>query len=267
MQSPSLEYRIEGRRDAAKLVFVHGWPDDASLWRHQLAVLAEQYCCVVPTLPNFGDARHEAGGCDFPEIVRRLHTLIESLGEEQVTLVIHDWGAYIGYLYEQAHPERVSSVVALDIGGHFQPGNLNSALMFVSYQWVLASLWLLGGVIPPLGTALTRSFARLLKVPERQVSSLRSRNNYPYFYFWRANLLPWMRHRLLGDYTPQCAVMFIYGEQKPLMFHSEQWLRMVQQSGGRSVGIKRGGHWFMEEAVEETNGLLLEWLEENAASS
>ncbi|MGR8921663.1 MAG: alpha/beta fold hydrolase [Gammaproteobacteria bacterium] len=258
--SPALDFSTEGSADAPTLVFLHGWPDDASLWRRQVDAVRGEYRCVLPTLPNFGNSVHEPGGCDFPEIVRRLHRLIESLGDGPVTLVIHDWGAYIGYLYEKQHPERVASIVAMDIGGHFQPATLRDAAMFVSYQWALATFWLVGGVAPPLGTWLTRRLAHLLEVPERQASAVLSRSNYPYFYFWRANLLPWLRSRLLGDYRPRCRVLFVYGAKKPLMFHSRRWLGIVEDCGGRSVAIEDGGHWFMEEQPEATNRLLLEWL-------
>jgi len=263
MNQPSrdtLSATIEGPESGPTLVFVHGWPDDASMWRHQVEVLRESCRCVVPTLPNFGNTVHEPGGCDFGEIVERLHRTIESLGDEPIILVTHDWGAYIGYLYEQRHPERVKSMIAMDVGGHFEPASISAFLMFIGYQWTLVTLWLVGGLVPPLGTWLTRNFARMLKVPERQASSLHSRCNYPYFYFWRSTLLPWARSRLLGRYEPKCPVLFIYGGNKPLMFHTDQWMRTVEGTGGRNACIDDASHWFMESHPEETNAMLEQWL-------
>ena len=261
-----LSTEITGPEDAPTLVFVHGWPDEATMWRHQIAALSARYRCVVPTLPNFGDTPHEAGGLDFPDIVSRLHATISAASSEPVTLVTHDWGAYIGYLYEQRHPENVRSMVAMDVGGHFEPSSLKSAAMFVGYQWTLVALWLIGGLVPPLGTALTRGFARALHVPERQASTLRSRCNYPYFYFWRSNLLPWARKRLLGDYTPHCPVMYVYGGNKPLMFHTPQWLDTVAASGGRTHCLEAASHWFMESHPQATNELLDAWLDEQVGA-
>lgn len=242
------------------MVFLHGWPDEPSMWRQQMDAFSDDYYCVAPTLPNYGDAPHEPGGVDFPEIVARLHATIEALGPDPVVLVTHDWGAFIGYLYEAAHPERVKTLIAMDIGGHVQPSTLKEGAMFVSYQWMLIFLWLIGGVIPPLGTALTRAFARLLKVPERQASSLRSRCNYPYFYYWRALVVPGLRRRLFRPYRPQCRVLFLYGAKKPLMFHSERWLEMVEAGGGRYASITNGAHWFMESDAAETNAHMKSWL-------
>jgi pimeloyl-ACP methyl ester carboxylesterase len=256
----ALAISVEGPQGAPTLVFLHGWPDDPSLWRHQVEALRDDFRCVLLTLPNFGATPHEPGGCDFPELVKRLARTIEALGDSPVTLITHDWGAYIGYLYEKKHPERIESMVAMDIGGHMQPSTLAEAAMFVSYQWALATFWIIGGVVPPLGTWLTRTLARLIKVPERQVATLTSRLNYPYFYLWRSTLLPWLHPRLIGRYRPRCPVLFIYGGKKPLMFHSRRWLDIVDETGGRSACIEKGSHWFMETEVEETNLLVSGWL-------
>ena len=258
--SDALSYSIEGRADGPTVVFVHGWPDDPSMWRNQVSALGGSYRCVLLTLPNYGASDHEPGGCDFPVIVERMHRTIEQLGEEAVILVTHDWGAYIGYLYEKKHPQNVKTMMAMDVGGHFEPSSLKTAAMFVSYQWILATLWLVGGVVPPLGTWLTRNFARALQVPERQAGSLHSRCNYPYFYFWRSTLLPWARSRLLGQYRPQCPVLYIYGADKPRMFHTDHWLDIVEQAGGKHAAIEGGQHWFMEEQIEQTNQLVDDWL-------
>ncbi len=255
-------YMTAGDKDAPTMVFLHGWPDDASMWRHQVDVFKGDYYCVCPTLPNYGDTPSESGGMDFTELVERLHRTIESLASGPVILVTHDWGAFIGYLYEAAHPERVQTLIALDIGGHVQPSTIKEGAIFVSYQWMLILLWLIGGVIPPLGTAMTRAFARMLKVPERQASTLRSRCNYPYFYYWRALVVPSRRRELLKPYRPQCKVLFLYGAQKPLMFHSERWLKMVEEGGGRHASIANGAHWFMESDIDETNTHMKSWLAE-----
>ena len=66
------EYTIEGRSDGPVVVFIHGWPDDASLWRKQVEELAEDYCCLLVTLPNFGAEAVRAGGFDFPELIEML---------------------------------------------------------------------------------------------------------------------------------------------------------------------------------------------------
>lgn len=254
------EYRIEGNRDGPTLVFIHGWPDNASLWRWQVAELGANFRCVLLTLPNFGEQAVEPGGFDFPELVDRLAATIREVQPDGgVALVTHDWGAYLGYLLEQAHPDLVSRIAALDIGGHLGTPDLKAALMIMGYQWSLIACWLVGGVIPPLGKILSRAVARVIRVPSRQREAIRSRYNYLYFYLWRNMLLPWKRRHLLHRYRPRCPVLFLWGERKPVMFHSQSWLQIVADSGGCAEGIPGAGHWFMETHPEFVNTKIGGW--------
>jgi pimeloyl-ACP methyl ester carboxylesterase len=42
---PVCDYRIEGRPDGPTLLFIHGWPDNDSLWRKQVAALSADFRC------------------------------------------------------------------------------------------------------------------------------------------------------------------------------------------------------------------------------
>jgi pimeloyl-ACP methyl ester carboxylesterase len=256
---PVCDYRIEGRPDGPTLLFIHGWPDNDSLWRKQVAALSADFRCVLVTLPNFGEQSVQAGGFDFPALVSRIAATIRQVEPGgKVGLVTHDWGAYIGYLLEQKHPGLVMKMAALDIGGHVQPG-FREALMIMAYQWALIAAWLVGGVVPPLGGLMAKGVGKAIGVPSRQRAALRSRYGYPYFYLWRNLLLPWRHDRLLTRYRPQSPVLFLFGERKPVMFHSAAWLDIVADSGGYAEGIPGAGHWFMETHAETVNDKIGAW--------
>lgn len=264
----AIRHVIEGNPEGPTLVFIHGWPDDASLWRKQVDVLGDRFRCVLLTLPNYGETREKAGGYDFPELVERIAFTVRDVSPDgPVQLVTHDWGAYLGYLLEQSHPELIDRMAALDIGGHLQPADLKTRLMIIGYQWPLILSWWAGGVLPPLGRAMTRAVAKRVRVPGRQLETIRSRYNYLYFYLWRAMLLPWHRRKLLTHYRPRCPVLYLFGERKPLMFHSEKWLEIVAESGGWSKGIEGAGHWLMESHADAVNRELLNWLSPQSPQS
>lgn len=257
---PACEYTISGNPDGPTLFFIHGWPDNASLWRQQVEALGGDFRCVLVTLPNFGEKPVKAGGFDFPRLVERLAATIEQVQPAgKVGLVTHDWGAYLGYMLEKTHPERISKMAAMDIGGHLKPENIKTSLMIMGYQWSLIACWLVGGLIPPLGAWMSRGVAKVIRVPAPQRTRLRSRFNYSYFYLWRNMILPWKRGNLLGRYRPQCPVLYLFGAKKPLMFHSAKWLEIVAESGGQSKGIEGAGHWLMETHADETNKYLADW--------
>ena len=226
----------------------------------QVEALAGDFRCVLITLPNFGEQSARAGGYSFPELVEQLAATIREVQPGgKVSLVTHDWGAYIGYFLEKTHPDLVERMAAMDIGGHIEPAGLKPSLMIVGYQWSLALCWLVGGLVPPLGRILSLGVAKVIRVPSRQRANLRSRYNYPYFYLWRGMLLPWKRNELLGRYRPQCPVLYLYGERKPLMFHSPKWLEIVKDSGGHAEGVAGAGHWLMETHAEIVNRMLVEF--------
>jgi len=260
------EYTIEGNPDGPTLAFIHGWPDNASLWRRQVEGLGADFRCVLVTLPNFGEQHVKAGGFDFPQLADQLAATIRQVQPGgKVGLVTHDWGAYIGYLLEKTQPEMFTKMAALDIGGHFKPSGFKSSLMIIAYQWSLVAAWMTGGLIPPLGALLAKGVGKVLRVPARQQALIRSRYGYPYFYFWRGMLLPWKRSNLLGRYRPRCPVLFLFGERKPVMFHSPRWLQIVADSGGGSMGIEGAGHWLMETHAGIVNEMMHDWFDDSSA--
>jgi pimeloyl-ACP methyl ester carboxylesterase len=72
-------------------------------------------------------------------------------------------------------------------------------------------------------------------------------------------LLPWRRKNLPGRYKPQCPTLYIYGAQKPVMFHSQRWLDILKQTGGRHECIADGDHWFMESHPDTVNPWIRDW--------
>jgi pimeloyl-ACP methyl ester carboxylesterase len=266
MTPAAFETTTRGDPDSPMLFFVHGWPDSAELWRKQFAALASQFYCVAVTLPNFGEQSTKAGGLDFPDLVEGLAATIREHQKEAepVCLVSHDWGSYMGYMLEQRHPGLIRKMVALDVGGHAKPAGVKDAFFIIAYQWLLLLFWLTGGIVPPLGNILTRGLGRLIAVPSRQRAKLKSRFNYPYFYFWRSMLVPRWRSSFLDRYRPSCPILYLYGLRKPVMFHSRRWLEIVAEHGGRCEGIHGAGHWFMETHPEAVNQAISDWCNPSA---
>ncbi len=262
MEQQTLEYTVYGAEHERTIVFVHGWPDDASMWSEQIEGLQDSYRCIAVTLPNFGDTADRSGAYHFSELVSLLEQTIASVqpSGEPVFLVTHDWGAYIGYLFEQAHPHWVKATVALDVGVEVRPGFLEG-LGILAYQWHLIGSWFLGGVIPPLGRAHAQWMAKMMKVKPKRVARIQSRFSYPYWVLWMDMLMPWRWKNKLSRYTPKSPLFFIYGAQKPIQFHTDRWLGKLERWGGDSACIEEGDHWFMESHPSQTNTLIRDWFQ------
>lgn len=108
-------------------------------------LLGDEFRCVLVTLPNFGEQPERAGGYHFSKLVESIRATIRAVQPEgAVGLVIHNRGAYLGYILEQKYPECRHRMVALDIGGHFKSAGLKPTLMVIGYQWSLISAWFVG---------------------------------------------------------------------------------------------------------------------------
>ena len=109
-------YLACGAVDAPLIVFVHGWPELAISWRHQLPVFAELgFRCIAPDMRGYGRStvydRHEDYALEHS--VRDMIELLDSLGAEKAIWVGHDWGSPVVWDIASHHPERCHGVANL----------------------------------------------------------------------------------------------------------------------------------------------------------
>jgi pimeloyl-ACP methyl ester carboxylesterase len=107
-----------GRRDRPVVLLLHGFPEGKESWEPQLNALAEAgYRAVAPDLRGFGgtDAPKGVDAYAMPHLVADVEGLISALGEDQVDLVGHDWGALVGWPFVSRHPGLVRTWTSLSI--------------------------------------------------------------------------------------------------------------------------------------------------------
>ena len=102
----------------APVVFLHGFPELAYSWRHQLPALAGAgYRAIAPDLRGYGQSDKPTGVGRYAsrELVADVVGLFDALELDTVTLVGHDWGALLAWQVALLAPDRLDSVVALNI--------------------------------------------------------------------------------------------------------------------------------------------------------
>lgn len=106
-------------------VFLHGFPDSAHSWKFYMNKLAlEGFQCFAPNQRGYGRSSKPNGVENYDtdilvaDVVNFMDKQLDS--KAKVTLVIHDWGAAIGYNLAMNHPELVENIVA--INGPSTPG-------------------------------------------------------------------------------------------------------------------------------------------------
>ena len=99
------------------IVFVHGVPETAAIWRKVQAQLEGESVAVA--LPGFGCPRPDDFGATRDEYVEWLVGQLDAIGEP-VHLVGHDWGAGLTFRVATAFGDRLRSWVA-DCGSLAHP--------------------------------------------------------------------------------------------------------------------------------------------------
>lgn len=142
-------YLEAGPVDGPLVLLLHGYPDSAGSWEHQLPALAAAgYRAVAPWLRGYPPTEIPVNGWyDRATLATDVQALILALnGERPAHLVGQDWGAAIGYAVLSAYPERVRRAVLLAVP---HPAEVKATLKrspkhaLRSFHWFLFQLpWL-----------------------------------------------------------------------------------------------------------------------------
>jgi haloalkane dehalogenase len=101
------------------IVFLHGNPTSSYLWRNIIPYAENLGRCIAPDLIGMGDSQKlDDSGPDryrFVEHREYLDGLLSALGVEQnVILVIHDWGSALGFDWANRHREAMRGICYME---------------------------------------------------------------------------------------------------------------------------------------------------------
>ncbi|HWD38070.1 MAG TPA: alpha/beta fold hydrolase [Fimbriimonas sp.] len=97
------------------IVFIHGLPTWSFVYRHLIRGLSPHYRCIAPDLIGFGFSDKPADWSYSPYAQAMLvGQLIDSLGFDKVTLVVHDYGAPVGMSFAVDYPDRIKNIVCFN---------------------------------------------------------------------------------------------------------------------------------------------------------
>ncbi len=107
---------IAGERDNPLVLMLHGFPQTAYSWRHQLQPLAAAgYLAVAPNQRGYSQGAQPAETASYATrlLVEDALELARALGHERFHVVGHDWGGQLSWLLAAYHPERIRSLTVL----------------------------------------------------------------------------------------------------------------------------------------------------------
>jgi haloalkane dehalogenase len=89
------------------VLFLHGNPSAAYLWRNVIPHVIEGHSAIAPDLIGMGHSGKPKIDYTYADHARYLDAFVEALGLNEITLVGHDWGAALAWDYARRHPEKV----------------------------------------------------------------------------------------------------------------------------------------------------------------
>ena len=101
------------------VVLVHGFPELAYSWRHQIGVLADEgYTVVAPDMRGYGGSECPDAIADYGmfDLVGDVVGLISHYGEGEPAVVVgHDWGSWIVYATALFRPDLLRGVSGISV--------------------------------------------------------------------------------------------------------------------------------------------------------
>ena len=101
------------------IVLLHGNPTSSYLWREVVPRIEHLGRCIAPDLVGMGDSDPlEASGPEayrFVDHRAHLDALLAALGvDDDVTLVVHDWGSALGFDWANRHRDAVRGIAYME---------------------------------------------------------------------------------------------------------------------------------------------------------
>lgn len=109
---------FEAGQGGVPLVLCHGWPELAYSWRYQVEALVRAgYHCIIPNQRGYGrsDKPDEVEAYDIFHLTDDHCALLDALGIEKAIYVGHDWGAIVVWQHALLNPHRVAALANLSV--------------------------------------------------------------------------------------------------------------------------------------------------------
>lgn len=117
-------YREAGNPEAPTILLLHGFAASSFMFRDLIPALAGSYHVIAPDLPAFGFTEAPARGeypYTFNQLAKTIEQFTEQLNLNTYALMVHDYGAPVGWRLAVSHPERVTAIISQN-GNAYEEG-------------------------------------------------------------------------------------------------------------------------------------------------
>jgi epoxide hydrolase 4 len=280
IQAGALRFEVATAGDPASrklALLLHGFPECAFSWRHQLPFLAARgYRVWAPNQRGYGNSPmpRAVKAYRVEELVNDVANLIDASGAEEVLLAGHDWGALVAWEFAMRRPRPIERLAIFNVP---HPARFREEIRHNKEQR-RRSRYVVFFQLPWLPEyMLTRKSGALIDEAFRGMAVEKARFPDDVLAVYRANalrpggasaMLNWYRAagRNFGNANapiPQIDVptLMVWGEEdsalgKELSTHTDRYVKDLTLRY-----LPRVSHWVQQEAPEAVNDIWGAWLD------
>ena len=124
VESNGIRLAVHERGGGPAVILLHGFPELAYSWRHQLPALAAAgYRAIAPDQRGYGgsDKPQRVDEYGIRTLIQDIDGLLDALHIDQAVFVGHDWGALLTWTMALVNPARMVGIINLNIPFHAAP--------------------------------------------------------------------------------------------------------------------------------------------------
>ena len=130
-------YREAGDPQNPTILLLHGFPTSSHMFRELIPELSEQFHLVAPDYPGFGQSSMPAVNefdYTFDNLANVVDQFIDTVGLDNYSLYLMDYGAPVGFRIATKYPERVESLI-IQNGNAYDEGIDNNFWEPIQAYW------------------------------------------------------------------------------------------------------------------------------------
>jgi pimeloyl-ACP methyl ester carboxylesterase len=277
-----LHVLVAGPEDGPLLLLLHGFPEGAYGWRHQVVPLARAgYRVWAPDQRGYGRSDKPQGIASYriDRLAADVLGLIDAAGGARASVVAHDWGGAVAWWLAETAPERLARLVVLNCPHH----DVMRRALVTRPRQMLRSWYIALFQLPwlPEALAAARDHALLVRglrgssLPgtfgDEELETYREAWRRPgalraMIHWYRAARLPVprpARPRAGTRRTIRVPALLLWGARDRALGRELAAPSVALCESGRLVVLEDASHWLQHEQPDRVNALILDGLAES----
>lgn len=249
------------------MVLIHGLVGSSANWRFNIAALAQHASVYAIDLVNMGKSQRVRGlDAGLRATANRVVAVMDALRLTDADIVAHSHGGAVALMLAALHPRRVRSLILFAPANPYCRSSDQIARIY-STPWGGFLAWLLPYLPAPIQRiALGRMFGGRERVVDRClqeiVDGLRSPGTMRHvlctircWFAERAKLRMALRR------VKRIPTLLVWGDRDCTVSLSSAARLKRKLRGSKLIVVEGADHTVFEEAPEESNRIVLEWLD------